>query len=302
MLISALDEVKRSGGEHRTLRLYGQERNHMTAAIARMNLVLHGVEDFAIARGDTLERPAFTDRDSLAKFDVVLANPPYSIKQWNRDGWQSDPWGRNFLGTPPQGRADYAFFQHILRSMDPTTGRCAILFPHGVLFRKEEAEMRRKLVEADLVECVLGLGPNLFYNSPMEACVVICRSRKPPERQGQVLFIDAVNEVTRERAQSFLSPEHQQHILNCLSAFADEARLRPVATLEDIAAQEYSLSIPLYVKRTLATAATATSRSLPELWAEWEQEGRVFWQEMDALVEMLDGLGGRGEWSCLSEH
>ncbi len=182
MLISALDEVKRSGGEHRTLRLYGQERNHMTAAIARMNLVLHGVEDFQIARGDTLERPAFTDRDSLAKFDVVLANPPYSIKQWNRDGWQSDPWGRNFLGTPPQGRADYAFFQHILRSLDPVTGRCAILFPHGVLFRKEEAEMRRKLIEADLVECVLGLGPNLFYNSPMEACVIICRSRKPAER------------------------------------------------------------------------------------------------------------------------
>ena len=222
MLISALDEVKRSGGEFRTLRLYGQERNHMTAAIARMNLVLHGVEDFAIARGDTLERPAFTDRDSLAKFDVVLANPPYSIKQWNRDGWQSDPWGRNFLGTPPQGRADYAFFQHILRSMDRVSGRCAILFPHGVLFRKEEAEMRRKLVEADLVECVLGLGPNLFYNSPMEACVVFCRSRKPVERKGQVLFIDAVGEVTRGRSVSFLRPEHQQHILDVYQQWQKE--------------------------------------------------------------------------------
>ena len=146
MLISALDQVKRSGGEYRTLRLYGQERNHMTASIARMNLALHGVEDFAIARGDTLERPAFIENDRLATFDVVLANPPYSIKQWNREAWSSDPWGRNFLGTPPQGRADYAFFQHILKSMDPKTGRCAILFPHGVLFRKEEAEMRQKLV------------------------------------------------------------------------------------------------------------------------------------------------------------
>jgi hypothetical protein len=94
----------------------------------------------------------------LLTFDVVLANPPYSIKQWNREAWTTDPWGRNFLGTPPQGRADYAFFQHILKSMDPKTGRCAILFPHGVLFRKEEAELRQKLVEADLVECVLGLG------------------------------------------------------------------------------------------------------------------------------------------------
>ncbi len=290
MLISALTEVKRSGQEYRTLRLYGQERNHMTAAIARMNLVLHGVEDFHIARGDTLKQPAFTDLDSLAKFNVVLANPPYSIKQWNREAWGNDPWGRNFLGTPPQGRADYAFFQHILRSMDPVTGRSATLFPHGVLFRKEEAAMRRKLVEADLVECVLGLGPNLFYNSPMEACVVVCRSQKPPERQGKVLFIDAVNQVARERAQSFLKPAHQQRILAAYRAFADEPGFAKVATLDDITTQDYNLSIPLYVKRAVSNGREDDDRSLAELWAAWEQEGRLFWQEMDALVEMLDNL------------
>jgi type I restriction enzyme M protein len=213
MLISALDQVKRSGGEHRTLGLFGQERNHMTAAIARMNPALHGVEDYRIARGDTLENPAFIEGDRLATFDVVLANPPYSIKQWNREAWSGDAWGRNFLGTPPQGRADYAFFQHILRSLDPRAGRCAILFPHGVLFRKEEAEMRQALIEADLVECVVGLGPNLFYNSPMEACVVICRTRKPARRKGRVLLVDAVNEVARDRAQSVLTAEHQGRIL-----------------------------------------------------------------------------------------
>lgn len=291
MLISALDEVKRAGGEHRTLRLYGQERNHMTASIATMNLVLHGVEDFAIARGDTLERPAFTERDRLRTFDVVLANPPYSIKQWNRDAWQSDPWGRNFLGTPPQGRADYAFFQHILASMDARTGRCAILFPHGVLFRKEEAEMREKLVKADLVECVLGLGPNLFYNSPMEACVVVCRTQKPPERRGRILFIDAVNAVARERAQSFLKPEHQARILQAYHNFDAEPDFAYAATQDEISAQNYSLSIPLYVKRVMAGAtANGETRSLPELWAEWEREGRIFWQEMDTLVVMLDSL------------
>jgi type I restriction enzyme M protein len=293
MLISALDEVRRSGGEHRTLRLYGQERNHMTAAIARMNLVLHGIEDFAIARGDTLERPAFGDRDRLRTFDVVLANPPYSIKQWNRAAWQNDPWRRNFLGTPPQGRADYAFFQHILGSMDPQTGRCAILFPHGVLFRKEEAEMRRKLLEADLVECVLGLGPNLFYNSPMEACVIVCRSRKEPRRQGRILFIDAVNEVARERAQSALRPEHQARILGAYRAFADEASFAKVATVAEIAGQAYSLSIPLYVKRLRGGPQGERGddgRSLRELWAAFEEEGRGFWQQMDELVEMLDGL------------
>lgn len=290
MLISALDQVKRSGGEHRTLRLYGQERNHMTAAIARMNLALHGVEDFAIVRGDTLERPAFTDRDRLRTFDVALANPPYSIKQWNRDAWQSDPWGRNVLGTPPQGRADYAFFQHILASLDKQTGRCAILFPHGVLFRKEEAEMRRKLVEADLVECVLGLGPNLFYNSPMEACVVVCRSRKPAERQGRILLIDAVDAVARERAMSFLRPEHQSRIVDAYHAFADQANFACAVPLAAVAAQSYSLSIPLYVKRASNGVSAVEQRSLSELWDAWEQEGRVFWQEMDALVEMLDRL------------
>lgn len=290
MLISALDEVKRSGGEHRTLRLYGQERNHMTAAIARMNLVLHGVEDFAIARGDTLANPAFTEQDQLRTFDMVLANPPYSIKQWNRDAWQSDPWGRNFLGTPPQGRADYAFFQHILKSMDPNTGRCAILFPHGVLFRKEEAEMRQKLVEADLVECVLGLGPNLFYNSPMEACVLVCRSQKPPEWQGQVLFIDAVNEIARERAMSTLRPEHQQKIEAAYTAFADDLTFAKAATLAEIAEKEYSLSIPLYVKRVQENGNNGSEKSLPELWADWEQGSSLFWQEMGTLLITLEGL------------
>ncbi|MFH1635196.1 MAG: class I SAM-dependent DNA methyltransferase [Chloroflexota bacterium] len=291
MLISALDQVRRGKGEYRTLGLYGQERNHLTAAIARMNLVLHGVEDFHIARGDTLERPAFTEQDRLMTFDVVLANPPYSIKQWNREAWASDPWGRNFLGIPPQGRADYAFFQHILKSMDPQTGRCAILFPHGVLFRKEEAEMRQKLVEADLVECVLGLGPNLFYNSPMEACIVICRNNKPADRRGKVLFIDALEEITRERSMSTLKEKHQERVAATYRSFSDEPSFTRVATLEDIAAQEYSLSIPLYVKRNSNNNGVAEDgRSLQQLWAEWELDGRLFWQEMDELVEMLNNF------------
>jgi hypothetical protein len=130
MLISALDEVKRSGGEYRTLKLYGQERNLITSSIARMNLFLHGVEDFEIIRGDTLADPKHIEGDRLRQFDVILANPPYSIKQWNREAWSSDKWGRNSLGTPPQGRADYAFQQHILTSLTakgrvPCSGRMA---------------------------------------------------------------------------------------------------------------------------------------------------------------------------------
>ncbi len=292
MLISALAEVKRTKGEHRTLRLYGQERNHMTAAIARMNLVLHGVHDFEIARDDTLATPRFIDNDKLRTFDVVLANPPYSIKQWNRDGWQTDKWGRNFLGTPSQGRADYAFFQHILKSLDPKTGRCAVLFPHGVLFRREEAEMRQKLIEADLVECVLGLGAGLFYNSPMEACVVVCRTRKPKQRKGRILFIDALNAVARERAQSFLKPSHQEQILSAYQAFVDEPGFAAAVSADIVAAQGFSLSIPLYVKRATVNGAVADGAkgTLTEAWTAWETSGRAFWREMDAVVDMLDGL------------
>lgn len=273
MLISALDEVKRKGGEYRTLKLYGQERNHMTASIAR---------------GDTLERPAFTDKDRLATFDVVLANPPYSIKQWNREAWTSDPWGRNFLGTPPQGRADYAFFQHILKSLDKG-GRCAILFPHGVLFRKEEADMRQKLVDADLVDCVLGLGANLFYNSPMEACVVICRKDKPAKRRGQVIFIDAVNEVTRERSMSYLKPEHQQRIADAYHAFKDVEGFAKVATLEEIRANDGNLSIPLYVRGKAISDEKGeyAADGLKAAIQAWEESSLMLQEKTDELLRVI---------------
>ena len=294
MLISALAEVKRRGGDTRTLGLYGQERIHITAAIARMNLVLHGVEDFAIAVGDTLSNPAFIEGDSLQRFDVVLANPPYSIKKWNRGAWQSDPWGRNLLGTPPQGRADYAFLQHILKSLNSKTGRCAILFPHGVLFRNEEAEMRRKLVELDLLESVLGLGPNLFYNSPMEACVVICRTHKPTKREGKILFINAVHEVARERAQSFLKPEHQHRIVAAYRAFADEPGFAKVATTTEVLGKGGNLSIRRYVQPARNGGSGDESQGLKRAWTEFETSGREFWEEIDGLVARLDGVVTQG--------
>ena len=215
---------------------------------------------------------------------MVLANPPYSIKKWNREAWQSDPWGRNFLGTPPQGRADYAFFQHILKSLDPKTGRCAILFPHGVLFRNEEAEMRRKLVESDLLECVLGLGPNLFYNSPMEACVVICRTQKPADRARE-------GPVHRRRARGRAGARAELPEARApgadrqgLPGFADEPGFAKVATIEEVLEKDGNLSIPRYVqtdrerreqRRRPATSRRRGPRSTPagassgSRWTRW---------------------------------
>ena len=264
----------------------------ITSSIARMNLFLHGVEDFEIIRGDTLAEPKHIDNDRLRQFDVILANPPYSIKQWNREAWSNDPWGRNMFGTPPQGRADYAFQQHILASLTKK-GRSAALWPHGVLFRNEEQMMRTKMIEQDWVEAVIGLGPNLFYNSPMESCVIVCSRNKPASRKGKVLFIDAVNEVTRERAQSFLTGAQQQRILVAYKDFADERGFTKVATLADIEANANNLSIPLYVKKINNVSAKDTdgeTLSLNSAWEQWQNDGRVFWQQMDSLVDALDNL------------
>ncbi len=318
MLLSCITQLRRQGKEWRNVRLFGQERNLMTSSIARMNCFLHGIEEFRIERGDTLSEPKLVQGDHLMRFDVVLANPPYSIKQWDRDAFKSDPWGRNLYGTPPQGRADYAFWQHILCSLAPKTGRCAILFPHGVLFRQEEAEMRRKLIEADVIECVLGLGPNLFYNSPMEACVVLCRAGKSKARKGRVLFINAVDEVSRERAQSFLNGDHINHIVGAYRTFRDEQGFARVVPLDEIRTQGASLSISVYVAATEpARGANVASNagSIGESLAGWlsaaseardalnRLPGKSFVSTMipavSAITQGVPGLLNRKEWKRL---
>lgn len=289
MLISAITYLRENGKEWRNVSLYGQEINALTSAIARMNLFLHGIEDFHIVNDDTLASPAFIERGKLQQFDVVLANPPYSINQWNRTAFEKDKYGRNFLGVPPQGRADYAFFQHILKSLKNDTGRCAILFPHGVLFRNEEKEMREKLVRSDLLECVIGLGPNLFYNSPMEACIVICQTKKPDSHKGHVLFINAVNEVTRKNAESFLEPSHIDKIAKAYAEYKTDDDIAKKVSIREIEKNGFSLSIPLYVKDPSSTAAVAEIGSIQECYAEWCTASAGMWESYEALNDMIGG-------------
>jgi type I restriction enzyme M protein len=171
--------------------------------------------------------------------------------------------------------------------MNEATGRCAILFPHGVLFRDEERDMRQRIVASDVVEAVIGLGPNLFYNSPMEACVVVCRSEKSVAREGRVLFIDAVHEVTRERAQSFLAPGNIDRIVSAYRAFEPEPAFAATATLAEIASNDSNLSIPLYVKRGRGTALGANFPDSLVAWRESSLELRV------AATELFDLLAPR---------
>jgi type I restriction enzyme M protein len=286
MLISAIAYLKAQNKEWRNVKIHGQEINSLTSTIARMNLFLHGVKDFEIVNGDTLTNPAFIVNGQLRTFNIVVANPPYSIKQWNQAAFAADKYGRNFLGTPPRGRADYAFFQHILKSLDPRTGRCAILFPHGVLFRAEESALREKLILTDLVECVIGLGANLFFNSPMEACVVICDTNKAPDRRGKILLINAVSEVTRKNAQSWLEEGHIKKIADAYESYKSIEGFTSVITIADTEKNGYSLSIPLYVKDAAAEEAKDT-RSFAECvdaWKERRFDARTAYDELERLL------------------
>ena len=252
MLVKCLDYLRLKGQPWQGVKVFGQEINALTSAIARMNLYLNGVEDFSIVREDTLAHPAFVDGSHLRKFDIVLANPPYSIKTWDREAFMNDKWGRNFLGTPPQGRADYAFFQHILASMDEETGRCAILFPHGVLFRDEELKMREMLIAKDWLDCIIGLGPNLFFNASMEACIIICRKNKSNRRKGKVLFIDAKAEVTRKNGESYLEEHHIEKILKTYNDYSSEEGFSVVIDNQDIIVNKSLLGIQYYVRSSFA--------------------------------------------------
>ena len=284
MLISCIAHLKNQGKEWRNLKIYGQEINQLTSAIGRMNLFLHGIDDFHIANDDTLKSPAFIEKGMIQQFDLVLANPPYSISQWDRGAFENDKYGRNFLGTPPQGRADYAFFQHILASLKPDTGRCAILFPHGILFRGEEKDMRIKLVQSDCVECVIGIGKNLFYNSPMEACIVICRKNKPLERRGKVLFINARNEVTRKNSQSYLEDSHIKRIAQCYHEFSVEDGFSAIATIDEIAQHDSKLSIALYVRRGNTEDILLTSDAIES----WRASSFGMATEYETLIKMIE--------------
>ena len=284
LLLNCALHLKEEGKEYRTLKLYGQEINLLTSAIARMNMFMHGIEEFSIVRGDTIAQPAFLHNDELKKFNVILANPPYSIKAWDQKGFASDPYGRNLWGVPPQGCADYAFQQHIQKSLDAKNGRSISLWPHGILFRDAEATMRRKMIEEDLVECVIGLGPNMFYNSPMEACLLITKTNKSKERQGKVLIINAVKEVRQEKNIAFLDKSHIERIYKSYLNFKDEDGFAKVVKLEKILENKASLNIAQFVSNV---DQKENVLSIDETLKEWNETSVRLSASMNELFEVL---------------
>jgi type I restriction enzyme M protein len=285
MLLETLHHVRESGGDDRLMlgKLYGQEKNLTTAAIARMNLFLHGAEDFSVIRGDTLREPAFFYGDQLARFDCVIANPPFSLERWGEDQWASDPYGRNIAGTPSHEFGDWAWVQHMITSMAERSGRLAVVLPHGSLFRmKTERSIRLKILEMDVLEAVIGLGPNLFYGTGLAACIVVARRTKPKDRKGKILLIDGAELFRRGRNQNTLEPEHIDELLKLYAGFADVDGKAKVVTLEEVRAQGGNLKLAGYIKKpdsevapSLEEATAALKAALDDVLASESQLERL---------------------------
>ncbi|PLX93326.1 MAG: DNA methylase [Desulfuromonas sp.] len=271
MLLESVDHLKDNKEDYRTLKLFGQEKNLTSSAIARMNMFLHGIEDFQIVRGDTLRNPAFFEADGLKTFDCVIANPPFSLKNWGAGHWANDPYGRNIAGVPPQGNGDMAWVQHMVKSMN-STGRMAVVLPHGALFRKgAEGKIRQALLEMDLLEAVIGLGPNVFYGTQLAACVMVFKQNKELEKKRKVLFIDASEQIRVGRAQNYLEPEHVQQIFTWYRNYADVENHVKVASMDDLKENDFNLNIPLYVEKIIEDDLPSVEEAMADLKQAWQE-------------------------------
>lgn len=275
MLLECVDHLNQSGEDYRTLKLSGQEKNLTSSSIARMNMFLHGIEDFQIVRGDTLRDPAFFSEDDLKTFDCVIANPPFSLKNWGAENWVNDPYGRNIAGVPPKGNGDMAWVQHMIKSMN-NSGRMTVVLPHGALFRKgAEGKIRKALLKQDLLETVIGLGPNIFYGTQLAACVMVFKQKKTADKKDKILFIDASEEVRVGRAQNYLEKNHVKQIFKWYNDFKDIENYAKVVTQDDLKENDYNLNIPLYVEKIIEDDLPSVDEALSNLKIAWEESQKA---------------------------
>jgi len=268
MLIEAIHYVRSNGGKVKTLwgKLFGQEKNLTTSSIARMNCFLHGVEDFQIVRSDTLRSPAFHAADGLSRFDCVIANPPFSLKKWGEEVWESDPYGRNFAGMPPGKSGDFAWVQHMIKSMVAKTGRMAVVLPHGALFRMgKEGKIRQKILGMDILDSVIGLGPNLFYGTGLAACIMVFRNKKLAKRKNKLLFIDASKGFKKGRAQNELLSEHVERIFSWYKDAEDVEGVARLVSMDEVKENDWNLNIPRYIEPLIEEETITVSEAIENL-------------------------------------
>jgi len=251
MLIEAIrcmDDEKASYGK-----IYGQENNLSTSAIARMNLFLHGAREFKIVREDTLRKPMFIHHGQLQQFDCVLANPPFGLDKWGADIFENDQWGRNIWGSPTDSNADFAWLQHMYKSMKPGTGRCAVVMPQGVLFHSgREGIIRQKMIESDIIDCVITLVGNLFYGAGVSACILFLNNNKPLTHRGKICMIDATSIFTAKRAKNIMTEEDTAEVYKYWKDYKPVIDKCAIVDIDTIAQNGYSLSVNSYIEKTSA--------------------------------------------------
>ena len=241
---SLLIKVGRQADE-RDFALFGQESNGTTHALCRMNMFLHGMDSFRIEWGDTLGNPKLVEHDQLMKFDIVVANPPFSLEKWGIEAATADPFHRFHRGLPPKSKGDYGFITHMIETAREGTGKVGVIVPHGVLFRAgAEGKIRRKLIEENLLEAVIGLPANLFFGTGIPAAILLFNKGRT---HGDVLFIDASRDFKDAKNQSVLANEHVEKIVAAFRAFQSVDKYAYRATPQEIADNDFNLNIPRYV-------------------------------------------------------
>lgn len=247
LLIKAAEEVG-----SKDFALFGQEVNRGTWGLARLNMFLHGIDGARIEWGDTLNDPKLVDGASLMKFDVVVANPPFSLDKWGAENAETDRFGRFWRGVPPKSKGDWAFITHMIEAAKTREGRVAVVVPHGVLFRAaKEGIIRKAVIEENLLDAVVGLPPNLFQTTSIPVAVLLFDRRREKggelEKRDDVLFIDASRDFQPSKNQNQLLDEHVDRIIAAYSARKNTDRYARVVSCEDIRTNGYNLNIPRYV-------------------------------------------------------
>jgi len=247
LLIRAAEEI---GSDNYAL--FGQEVNGATWALARMNMFLHAKDAAHIEWCETLNNPTLIEGDKLMSFDVVVANPPFSLDKWGAENASTDVYNRYWRGVPPKSKGDYAFITHMIEIAKFRSGRVAVVVPHGVLFRGgAEGKIRKALIEENLLDAVIGLPANLFTTTGIPVAILIFdRSREDGganEKRKDVLFIDASREFTPGKTQNILGPEHMEKIVSTYRARAEVDKYSHKASPEEIAENDFNLNIPRYV-------------------------------------------------------
>lgn len=281
MLIEAIrnmDDERASYGK-----IYGQEKNLSTSAIARMNLFLHGAQEFKIEREDTLRKPVFIKNGKLQQFDCVLANPPFGLDKWGAEIFESDQWGRNIWGSPTDSNADFAWLQHMYCSMDPKTGRCAVVMPQGVLFHGgREGTIRQKMIETDCVECVITLVGNLFYGAGVSACILFLNNNKPAAHRNKVCMIDATNIYTAQRAKNIMTEDDIKQVFDLWTDYKSVIDKCAIVELDTIREKDFTLAVNSYIEKT--PAETVDPKQVRREFMEALQEVK---DSEAALMELL---------------